>query len=182
MVRASRQLPSRFTTTSGGTMQNSPSSCVRNQALSTQQKWWCLPRIVWPAELPQPIAAVGVPGLPADHQLPQVPGTVQKQISVGDADPPDLMVYAWLREQLAIEWYGVNDAFLNSHGCRESDRMVIALGSSERAVIARLPDFCPDYSVLLGPYCASLLDGGFKIEVESAIADQPPREDKVWRQ
>jgi len=31
---------------------------------------------------------------------------------------------------------------------------------------------CPDYRQLLGPYCSSLLDAGFKIEVEGAIIDR----------
>jgi hypothetical protein len=45
---------------------------------------------------------------------------------------------------------------------------------SETELEARklLPDLCPDYRQLLGPYCSSLLDRGFKIEVEGAIIDR----------
>ena len=137
-------------------------------------KPFCLSRIRGLSELPQPISAMGGPGLPAYHELPHVPRSVQKHIFVGDADPPDLMVYAWLREHLAIEWYGVSDDFLIRHGTRISERITIPLSDAERAAVTQLHRFCPDYRMLLGPSCAALIESGFKIEVEGAITGDGP--------
>ncbi len=44
----------------------------------------------------------------------------------------------------------------------------IAAPDAERETVGKLPQFCPDFRELLGEYCSSLLDDGFKIELEGA--------------
>ncbi len=34
---------------------------------------------------------------------------------LGDADPPDLLTFAWLRAHTSIAYLGVNDQFLHNH-------------------------------------------------------------------
>jgi len=93
-------------------------------------------------------------------------------IFVGDADPPDILVFSWLREYVPIRWHGVNDEFLVRHGNRDYGGIRIPLSDAERETVRKLPQFCPDFRELLGEYCSSLLDDGFKIELEGAIIDR----------
>jgi len=90
-------------------------------------------------------------------------------IFVGDADPVDLLVFAWLREHLSTEWFGVSDRFLLAQGMRFRPRVQIPLASSEQETIEQLGRFCPDYRMLLGKECSALLDAGMKIELEGAL-------------
>jgi hypothetical protein len=82
------------------------------------------------------------------------------------------MIFSWLREHLSIIWHGVNDKFLEIHGNRDIAWIRIKMSETELEARKLLPDLCPDYRQLLGPYCSSLLDRGFKIEVEGAIIDR----------
>jgi|GEM_PF-2200843 len=76
------------------------------------------------------------------------------------------MIFSWLREHHAIVWHGVNDHFLDIHGNRDLAWIPVKMSESESEASRLLQDHCPDYRHLLGPYCSSLLDAGFKIEVE----------------
>jgi hypothetical protein len=134
----------------------------------------CLPQIRGLTKFEAPIAAIGRYGLPSNHDLPLIQGssTVINRIFVGDADPPDILVFSWLREYVPIRWHGVNDEFLVRHGNRDYDGIRIRLSDAERETVRKLPQFCPDFRELLGEYCSSLLDDGFKIELEGAIIDR----------
>lgn len=134
----------------------------------------CLPRIRGLTKLEPPIATVGRYGLPSSHDLPLIQGSSPSidRIFVGDADPPDILVFSWLREYVPIRWHGVNDEFLVRHGNRDYGGIRIPLSDAERETVRKLPQFCPDFRELLGEYCSSLLDDGFKIELEGAIIDR----------
>jgi len=133
----------------------------------------CLSRICGLTQLHQPVATLGRCGLPVNDDLPFVRGSATSvtRMFIGDADPPDLLAFAWLREHLPIEWHGVSDEFLVRHGNLNNARIQIRLSKSEMAAVPALTKFCPDFRDLLGPYCSSLLDNGFKIELEGAIID-----------
>jgi len=131
----------------------------------------CLSRIRNLCRLQQPIATVGRYGLPRGNDLPFIRGASLYRIFLGDADPPDILAFAWLCEHLPIQWYGVNDDFLAQHGTRNFDPIRIPLSGAERETVPVLPRLCPNFHELLGEYCSSLLDSGFKIELEGAIVD-----------
>lgn len=131
----------------------------------------CLARIKGLSFLEPPIATIGRPGLPLPDELSLLRGSSRCRVFIGDADPPDLMVFAWIREHLPIVWHGVSDAFLDNHGTRDMPWIRVRLSRSESKACKYLPVFCPDYRELLGPYCSSLLDDGFKIEVEGATIE-----------
>ena len=132
----------------------------------------CVPRIKGFSQFGEPIAMIGRYGLPLLADLPLLLGSAQSPIFIGDGDPPDLMIFSWLREHLSIIWHGVNDKFLEIHGNRDIAWIRIKMSETELEARKLLPDLCPDYRQLLGPYCSSLLDRGFKIEVEGSITDR----------
>ena len=134
----------------------------------------CLPRIRGLKQFESPIATIGRYGLPSSRDLPFLQGAspLINRIFLGDADPPDILVFAWLREHVPIRWDGVNDEFLVRHGNQDDDSIRIRLSDAERETVRKLPQFCPDFRELLGEYCSSLLGDGFKIELEGAIIDR----------
>ena len=134
----------------------------------------CLPRVRGLGNFEAPIATIGRYGLPSSHDLPLIQGssTVINRIFMGDADPPDILVFSWLREHVPICWHGVNDEFLVRHGNRDCEGIRIQLSDAERETVKKLPQYCPDYRDMLGEYCSSLIDDGFKIELEGAIIDR----------
>lgn len=137
-------------------------------------KHLCLSRISGIAEFQQPVVTIARYGLPINDDLPFLHGSSPSvdRVFIGDADPPDILVFSWLREHLPIVWHGVNDEFLIRHGNRGDEGIRIRMSDAERETIPNLLCFCPDFRELLGEYCSSLLDGGFKIEVEGAIIDR----------
>ncbi|MCE9528109.1 MAG: hypothetical protein K8R36_18870 [Planctomycetales bacterium] len=134
-------------------------------------KQYCLPRIEISAFV-QPVATLARYGLPSRDDLDFLRGSGSEisRLFFGDADPPDLLVFAWLREHLPIQWAGVSDDFLNSRSYAGYPGIHIRLSDSERAAVAELGRLCPDYRKLLGDSCASLLENGMKIELEGALA------------
>lgn len=124
--------------------------------------------------LDSPVAMIGRYGLPFSEDLALLyPNTKSiNRVFIGDADPPDILVFSWLREHVPILWYGVNDDFLIRQDNRTFDGIHIALSDRERETVQKLPQLCPDFRELLGQYCSSLLEAGFKIELEGAIMDR----------
>lgn len=145
------------------------SAKARSIIYTTKQP--CFPRI---NGLPQvePIATLSHYGLPLHEDLPFVRGTSPARLFIGDGDPPDILIFAWLREYVAIGWHGVSDEFLARHRTRDLSRILIPLSESEQEAVQCLPWLCPDFRDLLGEYCSSLLDDGFKIELEGATIER----------
>jgi hypothetical protein len=132
----------------------------------------CLSRVRSLSQLPSPMAVIGRYGLPTVDDLPFVFGSSPSRIFIGDCDPPDILIFSWLREHLPIVWHGVNDNFLELHRTRFIEWIWIPMSVSEREAVSLLPELCPDYRKLIGDYCASVLEDGFKIEIEGAIIDR----------
>ena len=121
-------------------------------------------------EIVHPLAIVARYGPPRSDDLTVPRAGSAKRLFFGDADPVDLFIYAWLREHMPIDWYGVNDRFLHLDSTNHLSPYHIRLSESETAAVAILPDVISEYRELLGPYCSSLLDRGFKIELEGEIS------------
>jgi len=85
---------------------------------------------------------------------------------LGDADPVDLLIFAWLRSYLPIKYLGINDLLVETIGVEIDDTTAIPLSNSELSSLPLLAVTCPDYRDLLGPKCAHLLDSGSKLEIE----------------
>lgn len=134
-------------------------------------KQHCIPRIKDLSHL-EPMAILGRGGLPLAEDLPFILGSSQTRSFIGDADPPDLLIFAWLREHFPIAWHGVNDGFLIRHATRDLARIRLRMSDAEREAVELLPQLCPDFRRLLGEYCSSLLDEGLKIELEAATIEE----------
>lgn len=122
-------------------------------------------------DLAHPVLIVGRPGLPQSTDLAHLERSpvVTNCFFLGDADPPDILIYAWLREHVAIGWLGVRDELLDRVPSTDRPRMQIPMSDAEKQTMRVLPDLCPDFRGLLGPYCSSALDRGSKIELEAAM-------------
>lgn len=88
---------------------------------------------------------------------------------VGDADPPCILTFAWLRAHAVIGWLGVNDELLNRNPTSDRGRLEIEMSDAEKLIMPALPNLCPDFGDFLGPQCREMLDRGFKIELEGAM-------------
>jgi hypothetical protein len=146
--------------------------CSTAQTIIYTTKGRGIPRVAEFSGFQHPIAILSRYGLPSKHDLPFVRGCSPQRIFFGDCDPPDILIFAWLRAHVPIVWQGVSDDFLARHGNRNKNWIRIPLSESEQRAISYLPKLCPDFRTLVGEYCASVLESGFKIELEGAIVDQ----------
>lgn len=110
-------------------------------------------------------------GLPGDADLGwmrEIIGT-RRLIFLGDMDPVDLLVFAWLRTQLGpsgVAFLGVGDTLLKSLGLTISELSVIPLAPSEQRVFPLLETVFADLRETAGQRCSELLKKGWKIELE----------------
>jgi hypothetical protein len=113
--------------------------------------------------LPSDADADWIRHVTADHML----------LFLGDLDPVDLLVFAWLRAQLDtkhVVHLGISDSFLAELRVDLSDTFVIDCSQSERESLPLLLDVFPDFRETVGRECADLLDKGRKIELEAVVS------------
>jgi hypothetical protein len=117
------------------------------------------------------IQLVGRPGLPNEDEVPWLRRLAGDRhvLFLGDSDPADLLIFAWLRWQMPIKYGGVSDRLVLALDVQIQDTPAIPFADSEREAVSMLGEVCPDYRELVGPKCAALLDQGRKIEVEAVI-------------
>ena len=92
---------------------------------------------------------------------------------LGDLDPPDLLIFAWLQEALAptpINHVGVNDALWRALDSTMPENLALPLVDAELDAVAVLEDVLPNWVEIVGPSSATLLRSGRKLELESAAA------------
>lgn len=92
---------------------------------------------------------------------------------LGDMDPPDLLVFAWLRHKLRgikLRHIGVNDHLLTACTLTPSSRSTIPFSVSERKALPLLDKVWPDWHATIGPTCSALLASGHKLEVEAIFS------------
>jgi hypothetical protein len=115
---------------------------------------------------------IGRYGLPDEEDVEWLKSAAggRQFLFVGDADPPDLLVFSWLRSRLNIAFRGLNDTLLQKCGVILNDRNTIRLSPTEAAAMQLARQQLPDLVELLGPNCTALLNAGRKIEVEALIS------------
>lgn len=121
---------------------------------------------------PQLFSIIGRSGLPYDADLTFLRslGESRPLLFVGDLDPPDLLIFAWLRAQLTsnqITHLGISDRFLAEVGVELPESFTLSCSPGERAALPMVKTTLPDWRVLLGDYCVQLLENGRKIELEA---------------
>ena len=90
---------------------------------------------------------------------------------LGDLDPPDLMIFAWLRASLhpkQIRYLGIGDELLASLPIALPQHFAIPCALAEREAIGHLDEIFRDWREIVGHQCAALLANGNKIEIEAA--------------
>jgi hypothetical protein len=90
-------------------------------------------------------------------------------IFLGDLDPPDLLVFAWLRA-CRISHFGVNDAYLAQLRAVIPDSFTIQLSPTETAAMPLVGTALPDMQQLLGSKSTQTLNSGRKIEIEAVVS------------
>jgi hypothetical protein len=115
---------------------------------------------------------IGRYGLPGDGDEAWLESLANGRqcLFIGDADPPDLLVFAWLRARMAISFRGLNDWLLGRCGVTVADRITIPHSRAETAAMPLLREQVPDHSELIGPGCSAVLDSGRKVELESLFS------------
>lgn len=94
----------------------------------------------------------------------------RRLLFMGDLDPVDLMVFAWLRERLqpvTTVHHGINDSLIAALDVVIPQTYRIRLNSTEAAAVAELGELMPDVCDALGPTCLRILNEGYKIELEA---------------
>lgn len=121
----------------------------------------------WP-----PFATVLRYGLPSESDIAWLAATTgsRRLLFLGDADPADLLIYAWLRERLTIEYRGLSDALLEKCGVPFENRLTIEMKPAERAAMPLVMHHLGDLPATLGPWCGGLLAAGRKIELEALFS------------
>lgn len=89
---------------------------------------------------------------------------------LGDADPVDLLMFAWLQQRLPIEHAGLTDELLRATGTPFEDHLTIKLNQQEINALPLVERFLSDLTGLIGPWCAGLLSTGRKVEVEAMLS------------
>lgn len=117
------------------------------------------------------IGMVGRYGLPDKEDILWIRKVIGRQqlVFLGDMDPVDLMVFAWLRASLRskhVTYLGINDALLNALGLSSIKSLSSVCAPSERRSLALLEKVFPDLRETLGEKCAEILGRGHKIELE----------------
>ncbi len=110
-------------------------------------------------------------GLPSQADLPWIRKLVGscELLFFGDLDPPDLMVFAWLRAALGsdrVVHLGVSDALLSALKS-SSAGISFRCAPSEMKSLALLRQVFPDLIQTIGQDCARLVEAGNKIELEA---------------
>jgi hypothetical protein len=123
------------------------------------------------------LGMIGRYGLPNDHDAAWIRAVVgpRELLFLGDMDPPDLMIFAWLRERLhpiRVTHLGINDTYLDQLQVVVPKNFMIKLGPSEKKSLPILRRVLPDMANILGPRCAAILNKNLKIELEAVKSAQ----------
>ncbi len=131
----------------------------------------CAARLAGSCGFAEPVSMVSRYGLPSASDAALLESLADRTACVffGDADPPDILVFAWLEQHVPIQWRGVSDAVLLQFGHRDLKAISIPMSAAEKDTVPLLNDLCPDFRKLLGPQCAAILERGFKVELEAVL-------------
>ena len=118
------------------------------------------------------VGMLGRYGLPDDHDIPWIVDFVRGKAVyfLGDCDPFDLLVFAWLRRSIPIEFLGISDAIITTLGVRVDNATTIPLAAEEERALVLLREVLPEFPTLIGPTCAELLSANRKLELEVIVS------------
>jgi hypothetical protein len=117
------------------------------------------------SETSKSVGMIGRYGLPDKADLVWIRTVVGRRVLLflGDMDPVDLLVFAWLRASLGqkrVVHLGVSDSLLEAIQFEPNSSLCIRCASSERKSLALLNQVLPGFREIVGPRCAAMLDQG----------------------
>ena len=126
------------------------------------------------------LGLIGRYGLPSRTDLPFIQSfAARHELSfLGDLDPPDLLIFAWLRIQLRpqpIRYLGISDWYVERLRVVLRQSSQISLSESEQGALALFAAVLPDCRSLVGDDCWALLQSGRKIELEAIVSGMTNR-------
>jgi len=119
---------------------------------------------------------IGRAGLPRTADLKWITRFVGERplLFLGDLDPVDLLVYAWLHSHLKSQdvcYLGVSDDFISANQIDVSSLVPIPFTVGECESMTFLVDqVFPTLGDIVGNKCRRILLGGKKIELESVVS------------
>jgi hypothetical protein len=126
-------------------------------------------------DAPSQVGVIGRYGLPTADDLRRISEIAVDApiVFLGDLDPPDLLIYAWLRGHLhprKITHAGVNDRLLAALRIVVIDSILVPAAPSEIDSLAFLKDAFPNCADATGVACAQIIQRGFKLELEALVS------------
>jgi hypothetical protein len=122
------------------------------------------------------VGMMGRPGLPDRRDMTFLRRMIERSpvVFLGDLDPPDLLIYAWMRSQLPdLRYFGIGDRFFQAVGAPPNETLLISHSSSERDAMKAFSSVFDEMKGVVGPTCAAILDRERKIEIEGAYCLLP---------
>lgn len=91
---------------------------------------------------------------------------------LGDMDPVDLLIFAWLRASLHpkdVKYVGINDCLVRSVVVDSPDLLILPCTASERQSLELLEAVLPDLDHCIGSQSLAILKRGGKLEIEGLV-------------
>jgi len=157
---------------------STPYTVITPSKLNTQIVFCTKPAIVSrlfdgnsPSDVTGIIGRCGLPYVPDLRWVRRIAGG-RRIVFLGDMDPVDLMIFAWLRIHLThkrIAFLGIGDVLLKCMRLPLSSTNTIPLAPSEGRAVGHLAVVLPKFHHIIGPKCSRLIKGGYKVEVEALM-------------
>ncbi|MEM8944585.1 MAG: hypothetical protein AAGD11_05315 [Planctomycetota bacterium] len=120
----------------------------------------------------QSFGAIMRSGLPLDEDMSWIGAQVSSRrlLFFGDADPVDLLIFAWLREHLSVTYAGLSDDLLRKCEVDLRDNFTIQLTEPEVSALQLVEACLGDVHSYIGGWCTDLLLSGRKVELEALFS------------
>ena len=117
------------------------------------------------------IQVIGRAGLPDENGAAWLRNLADNRpvVFMGDADPADLLVFAWLRSQMSVSYVGLSDMLVQKLRDQTDHALTIPLSDSEREAMSLVAEVFPEYKTSVGQRCADYLNQGRKVEIEVVV-------------
>jgi hypothetical protein len=179
-VTDSQHLRHRICQVDGGELANTSPACpfsvvfpsTRSRAVIYTTKTHAALQLLVPQDNDSIVGMIGRYGLPRDEDVPRIADIIGDYpvYFLGDCDPFDLLVFAWLQQHLPIRFLGASDAVVSALGVNVSARITIRLPDEEQLAMSLVREVWPGFAKSTGSNCARMLDDNRKLELETLVS------------